>query len=88
MILECKYFTNKYKHDCVLKDAEPSVTIECNPNEGWEEDVKDSELTRAFRRVVDSTLDKNVHAKVEPKEVGYSLIFHFTKISLAKKTVC
>ena len=72
-------------HECVLKDVEPSVTIECNPNEGWEEDVKNSELTRAVRRVVDSTLDvntklelKDVHAKVEPKEVRYFLIFFFT----------
>ena len=75
----------KYKHDRVLKDAEPSLTIECNPNEGWEEDVKDSELTRAVRRIKDSTLDstldvntklelKVVHAKVEPKEVEYLLI--------------
>ena len=70
----------KYKHNRVIKDAEPSITIECNPNEGWEEDVKDSELTRAVRRVVDSTLDKNVHAKVEPKEVGYSLIILFFHI--------
>ena len=74
--------SQKYNHDCVLKDAEPSVTIECNPNEGWEEDKKNSELTRAVRRVIDSTLDvntklepKDVHTKVEPKEVRYFLIF-------------
>ena len=60
----------KYKHDCVLKDVEPSITIECNPNEGWEEDVKDSELTRAVRRVVNSTIDREVDTKLEPKEAG------------------